>query len=375
MAAAALEDERDGGVALDGDRLHLRRAGRGLGDDDRARQAVAPVAQREGSRRARARERQDGGDESRRATAGALNTRRLVVRGKGNEARGRVVLQQRLAQAAHESLGASRPGVGALGKGAKEHGVDRRGQARIQLGCAGRRFGGMEHRLGRRGIGLERAASRQQLESHAAERVPVAGGCGGLAASLLGRHVPRATQDRARRRQRIVRGGARDAEIGDVHLPVVVEQEVAGLHVPVDDAGGMRGVERAGGLVEPGDRRVVRHSAFTKTIRKGSAAQVFHDDERRPVGLADVEDRHNVGMGERGGGQGLAREARAELVVRRVAVGQHLDGDDAAQDRIGRTVDVSHATAGHEVDAHIARGQAARPQARHDGTVPPEATP
>jgi len=77
-------------------------------------------------------------------------------------------------------------------------------------------------------------------------------------------------------------------------------------------------------------------------------------------------------MGERGGGEGLAREARAEVVVRRVAVGQHLDGDDAAQHRISCTVDIGHATPGHEVNAHIARGQAARPQARHDGKVPPD---
>ena len=81
-----------------------------------------------------------------------------------------------------------------------------------------------------------------------------------------------------------------------MRLAVVVEQEVAGLYVSMDDAGGMRGVQRAGGLVEPGDGRVVRHSALTKAVCQGSAAQVFHDDERRRVGFADVEDGHHIGM-------------------------------------------------------------------------------
>ena len=201
----------------------------------------------------------------------------------------------------------------------------------------------MEHRLGRRRLGFERATSGQRLEGNAAKRVPVAGWRRWLAASLLGRHVARAAQDGAGGRQRIVRGGSRDAEVGDVHLAVVVEQEVAGLHVSMDDAGGVRGVQSAGGLVEPGDRRVVRHSSFAKPIRQRAAAEVLHDDERRPVGLADIEDRHHIGMGKRGGGQGFAREARAEVVVRRVAVGQHLDGDDAAQHRVRCAVDIGHA--------------------------------
>ena len=54
-----------------------------------------------------------------------------------------------------------------------------------------------------------------------------------------------------------MRGRARDAEVGDVHLAVVVEQQVAGLDVSMDDAGCVCGVERDGGLVEPGNGRVL----------------------------------------------------------------------------------------------------------------------
>ena len=72
--------------------------------------------QREAGCRAGAHQHQEGGDESDRTAAGAQDTRRLVVHGRSNEPRRRVVLQQRLAQAAYERLGAWRPGVGTLGK-------------------------------------------------------------------------------------------------------------------------------------------------------------------------------------------------------------------------------------------------------------------
>ena len=86
--------------------------------------------------------------------------------------------------------------------------------------------------------------------------------------------------------------------------------------------------------------------------------------------LADIEDRDHVGVGERGGRQRLAGEASAEFVVGRVAVGQHLDGHHAAEDRVGGTEDVRHAPVGNEQDAVVALGQAAWPQARHTRTVP-----
>ena len=43
-----------------------------------------------------------------------------------------------------------------------------------------------------------------------------------------------------------------------------------------------------------------------------------------------------------------SRVKRVEVVVRRIAVGEHLDGHDAAQDRVGSTVDVGHAPMGNE---------------------------
>jgi hypothetical protein len=42
-------------------------------------------------------------------------------------------------------------------------------------------------------------------------------------------------------------GGAREAEVEDVHAAVAAEQDVAGLEVAVDDADGVRGDEAATG--------------------------------------------------------------------------------------------------------------------------------
>src|SRR5688572_4531027 len=97
---------------------------------------------------------------------------------------------------------------------------------------------------------------------------------------------------------------------------------------------------------------------------------MLHDDERRPVGLTDVEDRHDVGVGERSRGHRLTGEAGAEVLVRRVAVCQHLHGHDAAQHRVRRTVDVGHAPSGEKLHVLVAHRQAVRPHPRHGRRIP-----
>ena len=59
-----------------------------------------------------------------------------------------------------------------------------------------------------------------------------------------GRNRIDAAEDRPRGGERIVPSGTRDSEVGDVHLVIGAEEEIPGLQIAVDDAGGMRGVER-----------------------------------------------------------------------------------------------------------------------------------
>ena len=59
-----------------------------------------------------------------------------------------------------------------------------------------------------------------------------------------------------------------DAEVGQVRVALLVEQDVAGLHVPVHDALAVRGGERRGDLVEDRRRAVgVERPASSRSSR------------------------------------------------------------------------------------------------------------
>jgi hypothetical protein len=110
------------------------------------------------------------------------------------------------------------------------------------------------HRLGG-GLALERSPPRQHLVHDAAQREDVRPRVGHVPAHLLGRHVAHRPEHGARvrgpreRRRARVRPGARrrrallpgEAEVEDLHPPVVRQEQVLGLEVAVDDPLVVRG--------------------------------------------------------------------------------------------------------------------------------------
>ena len=97
--------------------------------------------------------------------------------------------------------------------------------------------------LGSEVLGLERFLAGQQLEGDDGERVAVRGGGRGLAHRLLGGEVGGGAEHLAGLGDLLLPGEAGDAEVADREPVVVVEQQVGGLDVAVDDAGGVGGVE------------------------------------------------------------------------------------------------------------------------------------
>src|SRR5262249_4285888 len=72
--------------------------------------------------------------------------------------------------------------------------------------------------------------------------------------SLLGAHVPKRAQDVAGEGQAVVTLDLGQAEVGDPETALGVEQQVRGLDVSVEDAPGVRVIERLGRLkAEGGD--------------------------------------------------------------------------------------------------------------------------
>ena len=124
----------------------------------------------------------------------------------------------------------------------------------------------------------------------------------GLAAGLLRRHVggcshhdtlPRAG-NRGHVRLRCGRPALGEAEIEDFHVVARPDEDVGGFDIAVDDARGVRGVQRVGDLRAHVEGCVQAQRTGGEPIFQRRALQILHDDERPPVLLADVVDGADV---------------------------------------------------------------------------------
>ena len=112
---------------------------------------------------------------------------------------------------------------------------------------------------------------------------------------------------------------------------------------------------------EPLERAPDRLRAVAgEPIGERAAGEVLHHDVRVAVVLADVEDRHRARrVREARGGERLAREARSDRFVVGVAVGEHLDRDDAREVGVLGAVDLAHAAVGDPLGVPVPRWQTA----------------
>ena len=141
--------------------------------------------------------------------------------------------------------------------------------------------------------------------------------------------------------------GAGEAEVGDLDAAVVGEQDVLGLDVAMEDAGGVRGGERTEYRLDHGQCLRGRHRRFlADQVAHGEAGDVLHHQEERPVVVTVVEDGDHVVMGEPGGGTRLALEPSYELVVVGEALVHDLDRHRAVQSEVDGLVDGRHPAAG-----------------------------
>ena len=194
---------------------------------------------------------------------------------------------------------------------------------------------------------VERDLAREQLERHAADRVEVRPRADVLRHRLLGRHVGRRADRRARRGQEGARLHLRrrlgDAEVGDLHAPVRGDHQVLGLEVAVDDAVLLR-------VGEPGEQALehaadLRQGHLADVRAQRAALDVLHRDVRRAVVLEVVVHGDDVRMAQRAGHARLAQEALGERRVGGVEGAQLLERDEAVQVGLARQVHERHAAA------------------------------
>ena len=118
------------------------------------------------------------------------------------------------------------------------------------------------------------------------------------------------------------------------------DQDVGRLHVAMDDAGRVGGVERHGdGGEHRDDPRRRERTVLGQESAEIPTGHVFHRDVEPLPRLADVADADDGGVHERAGEPRLADEAQAQRLVRLKLPRQELQRDLVSGDDVPRAID------------------------------------
>jgi hypothetical protein len=120
------------------------------------------------------------------------------------------------------------------------------------------------------------------------------------------------------------------------------------------DPGAVRLGERLGDLHRDVEQPPRRQRPGREQLAQARTVDELHRDVGGAVRGADLVDRDDVGMVERGGGARLGLEAPQALGVVGERRRQHLDRDVASETRILRAVDLAH-PAGAELTVDLVR--------------------
>ena len=146
--------------------------------------------------------------------------------------------------------------------------------------------------------------------------------------------------------RRLIGEATREAEVGQIGVPVLVQQHVRGLDVAMDEPPCVSGVEGFGDLCADGDRAGgLERALLLQQALEIRALDVAHGEVELPVGLAGVVDRDDVGMLERGSEARLDEEALAKPAILGKAWREQLERDGSLERDVVGAVDDAHATA------------------------------
>src|SRR5918993_1403378 len=208
---------------------------------------------------------------------------------------------------------------------------------------------------GRRGCGPQRHPARLPLVEDDPQGVKVALGPYRLAYRLLGRHILYAAEDISEIGDRARFGGVGNAEVCNLHVARVSDEDVTWLYVPVDHALLVGGLQGLGDLQRHSRHRASRQGTFAHDpLLEGSAGEVLHRYVIHSIaGLAPGKDGDYVRVGERRGTASLALEALNELLVLCVLILEQLEGHVPIEDLVVRKEDISHASAAYQLSKFV----------------------
>ena len=164
---------------------------------------------------------------------------------------------------------------------------------------------------------------------------------------------------------------AGEAEVADVRvlaLGIGADEDVAGLHVAMDEPGRVRGVERRRPPARRGSIAALRLEAAVppEELAQIGALDVLHREVEPAVLLAGAQRPDDVRVVEARRQPGLAQEPLPEPLVTREAVVENLQRDDATVCLVAGTVDPGHRTVTNErLDTKSRDGRARRQLRSH----------
>ena len=133
-------------------------------------------------------------------------------------------------------------------------------------------------------------------------------------------------------------------------MPALGHEQIRRLDIAVNNASGVRRIERVGDLdAERQDRLHLHRAPRDQVFQRRAVEELHHEESLSPV-LADVVDRADVRMIQRRCRLGLAPEALESLSVLRQILRQKLERDEAPQPGVLSLVDDTHPPAAELLD-------------------------
>jgi hypothetical protein len=207
--------------------------------------------------------------------------------------------------------------------------------------------------LGALATGRWRWQAVQALVEHHAQGVHVAQAGHGRSLDLLGAGVRAASHGGHLQQWRISAGLHGNAEVQQVGPIGRVDDDVRGLHVPVDDARGVGQFERFGDGGQPAGGASVPRAPIggrpaaevhlVQQLAQRRAVDVRRHDEGSALVLAETEHGHDRRMAQPGGVHGFLLEARHEPGGPGQLRLEHLDGHIPLQREVPGQIDHAHA--------------------------------
>src|SRR5581483_4932727 len=162
-----------------------------------------------------------------------------------------------------------------------------------------------------------------------------------------------------------------EPEVRDLRPSLLVEEDVVGLQVAVDDPGGVDRLEAARDPDRDLDRLAPGvAAALLEHLADRAAPDELEDDEEPAPVLARRVDARHVRVRDGRGGAALADEAAARFLARERAGEEDLEGDGSPRG-VARLVDGAHAALAEEPDDLVAADARSRcePRRHRPGSV------